>query len=60
MQICDAFVVNIFDMTKITSKYSEKMVEELRKNPNSVFELTTLKGINTEIEEKNSENRKPV
>ena len=60
MQKCDAFVVNIFDMTKITSKYSEKMVEELRKNPNSVFELTTLKGINTEIEEKNSENRKPV
>lgn len=60
MQKCDAFVVNIFDMTKITSKYSVKMVEELRKNPNSVFELTTLKGINTEIEEKNSENRKPV
>ena len=60
MQKCDAFVVNIFNMTKITSKYSEKMVEELRKNPNSVFELTTLKGINTDIEEKNSENRKPV
>ena len=60
MQKCDAFVVNIFDMTNITSKYSVKMVEELRKNPNSVFELTTLKGINTEIEEKNSENRKPV
>ena len=36
------------------------MVEKLRKNPDSVFELPTLKSIITEIEEKNSEDGKPV
>ena len=61
MQKCDAFVVDIFGMGKTTYTYCVKMVEKLRKNPDSaVFELPTLKRIITEIEEKNSEDGEPV
>ena len=60
MQKCDAFVVDIFDMAKTTCTYYMMMVEKLRKNPDSVFELPTLKSIIMEIEEKNSEDGKPV
>ena len=59
-QKCDAFVVDIFVMAETTCANYVKMVEKLRKNPDSVFELPTLKSIITEMEEKNSEDGEPV
>ena len=60
MQKCDVFVVDIFDMAETTCTYYVKIVEKLRKNPDSVFGLPTFKSIITEIEEKNSEDGEPV
>ena len=59
-QKCDAFVVDIFVMAETTCANYVKMVEKLKKNPDSVFELPTLKSIITEMEEKNSEDGEPV
>ena len=59
-QKCDAFVVDIFDMAETTCTCYVKVIEKLKKNPDSVFELPTLKNIITEIEEKNSEDGEPV
>ena len=59
-QKCNAFVVDIFDNAETTCTYYVKMVENLRKNPDSAFKLPTLKSIFIKIEEKNSKDGKPV
>ena len=51
----DGFVVDIFDMAETTCTYFVTMVENLRKNPDLIFEKPTLKSIIMQIEEKNSE-----
>ena len=56
----DAFDVDIFDMAETMCTYHVKMVEKLKKTPDSVFELLTLKSIITDIEEKNSKDGEPV